>query len=488
MLRNAGAGVAALASARYLHPLAAAAQPADAPPFDIFTGYAPSELVIPRVIPEVYKFIAPVASDATLVLRLTVIIANAWFDAIAPYHPTAVGVSSRIERQPASEATLVNKNIAILFASHRVLTSMLPRQVAAWDDMLHSVGLDPTARQHDMTNPVGIGNIAGDAVAEARAHDGMNQMGDEGGRTYNRRPYANCSGYAPVNTAYELSDPSRWQPEIVSSGNGLFSVQQCVSPQMGTTVAYSYDDPAAFMVPDPTLSDPDTPGYRQQADEVLAASAELTDYQKMVSELFDDKFLGLGFSALFMAQSRGLSLDELVQYDFMTIMASFDTAIAVWNAKLRYDAVRPASAVAWIYGDEPVTAWGGPGMGTVTDMPGREWRSYLQTADHPEYPSGSASFCAAHAEASRRYFGTDDFGWSVPRAAGSSRVEPGVTPEKDIVLGPWATWSDFEHECGLSRLWGGVHFASSVPAGQAMGHSIGALVHDFVMAHISGNA
>ena len=40
----------------------------------------------------------------------------------------------------------------------------------------------------------------------------MNQLGDEGGRQYNRRPYEDYTGYKPVNTAYKLSDPSRWQP------------------------------------------------------------------------------------------------------------------------------------------------------------------------------------------------------------------------------------------------------------------------------------
>ena len=50
---------------------------------------------------------------------------------------------------------------------------------------------------------------------------------------------------------------------------------------------------------------------------MLAASAGLTDYQKMVAELFDDKFRSLGFSALFLLQSRGLSLEQFVHLDFL---------------------------------------------------------------------------------------------------------------------------------------------------------------------------
>lgn len=138
----ASTAAAGLAFSQMPGSIAARSQPAPQP-FDIFTGIAPSELIIPRIIPEVYAFVSPVANDATLVLRITTLVTQAWFDAIAPYHPTAVGISSKIPRQPESEATILNKNIATLFASHRVLASLLPRQIAAWDDMLHSAATPP---------------------------------------------------------------------------------------------------------------------------------------------------------------------------------------------------------------------------------------------------------------------------------------------------------------------------------------------------------
>jgi len=111
----------------------------------------------------------------------------------------------------------------------------------------------------------------------------------------------------------------------------------------------------------------------------------------------------------------------------------------------------------------------------------------LSTADHPEYPSGSASFCAAHAQASRRFLGSDDLGYSVPVARGASLVEPGVTPATDIVLS-FPTWTDFETDCGLSRLWGGVHFRASLQAGRDIGRPIGDLAYQFVQDHLLGNA
>lgn len=487
-LQGLGAGTvaAAIGGRSVAHASANSGVASPDVPFDIATGNAPVEVIVPAVVPAIYSTVSPGANDATLVLRITTMITNAWFDAIAPYHATAIGVYSNLGRRPASEASDANRNTAIFHASKRVLDSLLPQHAAEWRAMLEAVGLDPDDARQDLTSAVGIGNAAGGAIIDEREHDGMNQLGDEGGRSHNGQPYADYLGYEAVNTEFELNDPARWQPQMISDRLGIFRMQRFVTPQMRVTRPYSYETSVAMVVPPPEMSDPNHPGYKEQADHVLEVSANLTDYQKMAAELFDDKVLGLGFSALFASGRHGLSLEGLVQYDFLTNMAAFDAAIATWSMKHRYDAVRPFSAIRYLYGDDPVTAWGGPGMGTVSDLPASQWRSYLQTADHPEYPSGSTALCAAHGEASRLYLGTDALEWTVPAPAGSSRVEPGITPATDMELGPWDTWTDFVRECGLSRVWGGVHFMAAVTEGERLGTPIGRTAYEFLMRHING--
>ena len=459
----------------------------DPPPFDLNTGVAPLEVIIPTVVPLVFQRVSPAAMDATIVLRITTMITNAWFDAIAPYHPTAKGVYSSIARQPQSEATLFNKNVATAYASYRVLLNVLPASTGVWRGMMQSMGLDPDDGQQNADNPIGIGNIAGISVAEERQNDGMNQLGNEGDVIYNRKRFADYTGYAPVNTAYQLNDAGRWQPDIVTMDEGLFLVQQHVTPQMQFTETYNNLNLQSFNTPPPNKSKPGLPNYKKQVDEVLAASAGMTDQQKMTAELYDNKLLSLGFVALFIAQSRQLTFDEFVQYDFLVNVAAFDTAVVVWKKKLKWDAVRPFSAVRHVYGDSPVTAWGGPGQGTVSDIPASQWRPYLQTADHSEYPSGSAAFCAAHAEASRLFLGSDALGWTVPQPMGSSRIEPGVTPQSDIDL-HWDTWTAFAEDCGNSRFWAGVHFRPSIQFARPLGRRVGEKTYEFVQAHIAGNA
>jgi hypothetical protein len=354
--------------------------------------------------------------------------------------------------------------------------------------MLQSVNLDPDDGNENLDSPVGIGNAAGRRVAQVRERDGMNQLGDEGGRTHHLLPYVDYTGYEPVNTPYRLSNPSRWQPLFVSPGNGTFTAQQFITPQWGRTLAYSFANPRAFHAPVPDASNVHHhQDYKAQADEVIEAQAALTDEQKMIAELFDDKIRGLGFSALFIAQSRQMTLDEFVHYDFLTNMAAFDGGIVTWQEKYRYDAVRPVSAIRYLYRGRAVRGWGGPGRGTVT-LPADEWRSYLNTGNHPEYPSGSSCFCAAHAQASRRYLGSDAFGWSVSAPRGSSVVEPGVTPATDITLGPWPTFTDFEDACGQSRFWGGVHFQHAITAAREVCGPIGDLAFEKLSRHLAGEA
>lgn len=45
--------------------------------------------------------------------------------------------------------------------------------------------------------------------------------------------------------------------------------------------------------------------------------------------------------------------------------------------------MRPITAISFIYQDETIKAWGGPGKGTVNDLPSNQWKSYLGTGDHP---------------------------------------------------------------------------------------------------------
>lgn len=439
------------------------------------------------VVPILYSDVSPTAADAPVVLHFTTSLLTAWFDATAPYHHSAVGNYSRLGRRPESEATPRNLNTAILHASFHVLRTLLPRRVQAFRNMLTRAGLDPDDGSTDIATAVGIGNRAGLAAMTGRANDGMNQLGNEPTSRFNPLPYSDYTGYRPVNTAFRLVNPSRWQPDIQVEGVGLYKVQQFVTPQFSLVEPYSYDSPEEYSVPRPAASNHlNFRAYREQVDDVLKVSARLTDEQKMQAELFDDKLRSLGLSSNFAGTEHGLSTIEIVQLDFLQSVAAFDAGIFVWQEKRRHDAVRPFSAVRHVYGASLVVAWGGPGQASVL-IPANEWMSYLEEADHPEYPSASACFCAAHAQAGRRFIGTDILGLTVNFPAGSSRIEPGITPSTDIAI-EFPTWTAFSEACGKSRVWAGVHFQAAVDESQKVCGTFGDMAHKYVESLIDGTA
>jgi hypothetical protein len=435
--------------------------------------------------------------DVTILHRFIHYSAASWFDAIAPYHPTAVGVFSRLGRRPAGEAaTNRNKNIAALHAEYQVIKGLDPQgRESDFRTLMTSIGLNPDDESEDRTSPVGIGNLAGKAAVAAAQRDGMNQLGDLG-RRYNRQPYADYTGFRPVNTAYDLIDPSRWQPSpgphnrrlAVGYGDlGAFTVQQFITPQMRLAKPHTYRDPGQFTLAPPRHSDATRKrDYKRSVDEVLSASAGLTDEQKASVEFFDDKRLGVGTSVGYAALAHpALDLDGWVHVQFSGSVAIFDALIAAWHWKTRYNAVRPWSAIQHVYGSKPVTAWGGPGVGTVHDIPATEWASYVKVGDHPEYPSGSTTLCSAEAQATRRFFNDDVLNVTYTVPAGSSVVEPHLTPAKDVVL-HYDNWEQFIQSCGLARVQGGVHFLKTVQTSMVWGSQFGDLAYEYVQRYIKG--
>ncbi|NJP45301.1 DUF6851 domain-containing protein [Actinacidiphila epipremni] len=477
----AGAGTAAAAPAG---STTSTASPEAAADIDWDNGNIVEMVIVPEAEPIILTYVA--GNDATIIVRVTTLLQHAWFDAIAPYHATAVGVTSKLGRRPASEGvTNRNKNIAIMYASLRLLSGMIPAATAQWRALLAKYGLDPDNTTKDLRTPAGIGNVAGQAVVDSRLRDGMNQTGDVG-RKYHPMPYHDYTGYVPRNTAYELRDPSRWQPNIVPTDKqGQWRVQEFINPQLMYCRPYTFKDVTKYKLPKPYKSDVHNwRDYKAQADEILSMQAGLTDEQKMTAETFDDKFMALGISVGMAGAEKNLPFDDWFHFHMITAVAVFDALIAAWYNKNVWDAVRPVNAIRHIYGDNKVKGWGGPGLGTVS-MKATEWQSYLDIPDHTEYPSGSTTLYHAHSQSATRFLGGDAIDLHFPFPKGSSRIEPGVTPAQDIEL-HFTSWKDFADVAGMSRAYGGVHFTAAVHAGEQLGPQFGDLAYEFVMKYVKG--
>src|ERR1700722_4347217 len=422
---------------------------------------------------------------APVVARALAIVHTCMYDAWASYDERAIGTQLRDAlRRPASERTLANKEQAISYAAFRALVDVLPVDTnSVYIPLMKQLGYDPNDNSTDIETPTGIGNVACAAVLEYRHHDKSNQLGDLA-----QGPYSDWTGYASRNTPSPIparsttSDPNHWQPLTYVNSTGDLMTQRFVGAQ------WCYVTPFALTSGDeyhwlPRLFRPAEFGsqeYRQQAEELVAMSAALTDRQKMIAEYWSDgpnSEQPPGHWALFaqfVSQRDHHSLDDDVKMFFVLSNAIFDAGIAAWDAKREYDSVRPVTTISILFRDKTIHYWGGPGKGTI-EMNGSQWIPYQEvtspTPPFPEYVSGHSTYSAAAARILELWTGSSHFGDAVTLPSGTSKIEPGVTPAHRIILS-WETFSDAANEAGISRRYGGIHFRAADLTGRLLGRIV----------------
>ena len=89
-----------------------------------------------------------------------------------------------------------------------------------------------------------------------------------------------------------------------------------------------------------------------------------------------------------------------------------------------------------------------------------------------EYVSGHSTFSGAGAAVLAQFTHSDAFGAAVTFNTGSSRFEPGLVPAETLTLS-WDTFTQAADEAGISRLYGGIHFADGDLNGRKLGRDVG---------------
>jgi hypothetical protein len=421
---------------------------------------------------------------APIAARTLGIVHTCMYDAWAAYDERAVGTQLRgALRRPVSEQTLANKERAISYAAYRALSDVLPVDTeSVYKPLMQQLGYDPDDHSTDIETPTGIGNVACAAVLEFRHHDKSNQLGDLA-----QGPYSDWSGYAPVNgpaavpARTSAGNPDHWQPLTYMDSTGSLVLQKFAGAQWCFVTPFALakgEELRSALEPGPFKFG--SAEYQQQAEDLIALSAGLTDRQKMISEYWSDgpnteqppghwaQF------AQFVSARDHHTLDDDVKMFFALTNSMLDASIAAWDAKRTYDSVRPVTAISSLYKGKKIRAWGGPGKGTV-EMDGSQWLPYqpatFPTPPFPEYVSGHSTYSAAAARILELWTGSDRFGDSATLAAGSSQIEPGITPAKPVTL-KWETFTEAANEAGMSRRYGGIHFARADLAGRKLGRLV----------------
>lgn len=421
--------------------------------------------------------------------RQLAIVHTGMFDAWAAYDDKATGTMFFGSlRRPVAERTGANKREAISYGAYRTLVDLFPSQKDKFDRFMTSFGYDPNNTTTNKTTPAGIANVTSKALLNYRHFDGSNQL----------KGYKDYTGYKPVNTPTSVNNINHWQPLSVPDGNGGYKIQNFVTPHWGKVKPFAMRESEQFL-PQLTISAPktietDPIGFKNQAQQILDISANLTEKQKAIAEYWSDgpkTELPPGHWNLFAQQVSnrdGHNIDSDVKMFFALNNSLLDASIATWGLKAKFDSVRPITAIHELFKGEEVLAWGGPNEGTKT-IKGEDWQPYqvdtFVTPPFAEFPSGHSTYSAAGAEILSDFTLSDFFGGSDTVLAGSSKIEDG--PTDDITLS-WSTFSDAANEAGISRRYGGIHFSDGDLTGRQLGRLIADNSWEKAQTYFSGAA
>ena len=160
------------------------------------------------------------------------------------------------------------------------------------------------------------------------------------------------------------------------------------------------------------------------------------------------------------ASANNLSMSKTVLLLALLNLAMADTIFTTWNAKRHFGAIE--TVVTW----RPVTSIpladfdGNPD--TIADP---DWTPLMTTPSHPEYPSGHPSLNGAAATVLLSCF--DD---AQTFTLTTTIVIAGVVT--DVLSRPYTSISQARSDGNNARVWGGMHYPSTVVVGNQLGENV----------------
>lgn len=443
--------------------------------------------------------IAATRTSPPVAARVLAMVHTAMYNAWTAYDDCAVSTNtySRLRRDPR-EHKQENWQKAYSYAAYRVLVELAwlllpPEDKDETRLFMTDLGYDPDNTTFDINTPEGIGNLCARMELDRHFGDGSNSHA-----TLKLPTYADYTGYTPVNDPIAAPEPfpprsrpfdaRRWQPLKIGG-----EVKNFLLPQWGLVKPFALEHPWQFR-PEHGPAGPGDADFNRQMDELITLSAGLDDKQKAIVEFW------LGGPGTITPPGIWCDIAQFVSRrdkhaDWQDVMMFFaisnalhDAAIAAWDAKRKFDTVRPITAIRHAKNGVKIEAWGGPKNGKVT-MDGAGWLPYqpmsLVTPAFPEYVSGHSTFSAAGAYILQCYTGHDRFDGERVMEKGSSSVEPGFTPQADVTL-HWAKFSEAATQAGMSRRIGGIHFEDGDEQGCILGGKVAECVWNKVCVYFNG--
>ena len=327
------------------------------------------------------------------------------------YRPFAV--AARAPRGASAPA-------AVAAAAHRILLQYLPAQGPAIVDPAYDASLATIPDGRAKTVGLAVGERVAAALIAQRAGDGF------------RAPVT----YAPPDPPI----PGVWLPTAPTPPIG---------PYLGLMRPFSLASADQFRPgPPPALSSKRWARDYNEVKEIgSSTSTTRTAEQTLAARFWAEPPVQQDHAAYrrFVAD-HALEIVQAARFMAMISVTNADALIACFDAKYHYAFWRPITAVR--AGDTDGNA------ATVGDP---TWSPALPaTPNHPEYPSAHSCSTAGGSRVLEQFLGTRRIDVTVPSITGLGDRH-------------FATVADLQDEVGNARIWGGIHYRTSVEEGLRIG-------------------
>lgn len=358
---------------------------------------------------------------------------------------------------------------------------------------MRAVGLDPLDENMDATTPVGLGNVIGKKVTDwVAANDGLKKD----------MMFVDKEGLKRIQTRHPNPTWAHWDPLLAGHGRwqgmrpGIVTLQTFVSPSNGIS-SYMYGNETnlvALGFNDVAVLDMSQEAYVRRANELLAITTQLTNYQKGVAELANNKIWGSLFMIIpgktMLKNKLNLSVAEYEKmyddYSYVTSMCELGATHAAWRSKRQYYAGRPTTVI--------------PKLATRNSTFAAQWgdkatnfMSYIVPGDHPEYISGSSVIYSGFVTAADHWFAHNfpanftmvdgqkfsDKTGEVSLTFPKNSWDWSMGPAEELTVKYPSLWAWVE-DLPTARMYGGVHFREAGVEGVKLGKKVGKQCFDIM--------
>jgi hypothetical protein len=359
------------------------------------------------------------------IMAMTQIAVHDALNSIEPVYSTYTEV--------APAAAGASPDAAVASAARRVLDATVPSQAAA--TLAFYNGQIGACASQACLDGVAAGEAAANAILLRRNGDGSATP---------HLPY----NLLPAPGVHQPTPPT--PPASAASPAVQFAGWAHVLPFVLNSGSQFRADPVEFL---DVTSDAYTRDYNEvkRVGELNAeANGDRTADQSGVARFWPGGGANWNAVTRLIVSFRGLDRWEHARLFALSNMAQSDAAVAVYDTKFTYTFWRPVTAIRAAATD-----------GNPNTAPNATWLSYQNTPPYPDYTCGLTTVAGAATEVLRRYFGTDEVGYTMT-AVGVTRT--------------FATLSEATADAVDARVFGGMHFRTGCVQGVRHGSQVGRFV------------